>query len=140
MPIKRLLMLMTTANEANAETNSPIELQITPGGGSSPVVFEIPNTPQREQERAQANFYFVRVRSPFFTKRSLNPDSIRLKIKGDDAWLPSSFFLFGLDDAVGPPELLVPLVHLQDWPYGWLSTDPRDIGGTAKPVVTLPLV
>lgn len=134
MRIRRLLMLMTTSNRDNAGTDSPIELQIT-SGGSLVVDFDIPNTPQDEQEKGQANLYFVPVPTPF-TKNSLNDNSIRLRIKGDDAWLPDSFFLFGLDDATGRPEYLVPLVHLRTWPYGWMSTDSSE----GEPSVTLSLV
>lgn len=122
MPIRRLLMLMTTADEPNAGTDSPIELQIT-SGGSLVVDFDIPDTPQAEQERAQANFYFVPVSSPF-TKADLTSTSIRLRIRGGDMWIPGSFFLFGLDDAEGRPESLVPLVHIPTWrPRRRLSTD-----------------
>ncbi len=119
--INRLLMMMTTADVSDAGTNSGIELQISTGGAVV-VDFDIPNTPQEEQERAQANFYYVPVNSRF-TAGDLASDSIQLSIKGSDKWLPSSFFLFGLDDATGRPEFLVPLVHIRDWNLGWLSTD-----------------
>ncbi len=135
MSIKRLLILMTTADAPNASTDDPVELQITGVGGSLVVDFNIPDTPQYEQERAQANFYFVPVSSEF-TKNSLNSESIRLNIKGSDAWLPKSFFLFGLDDATGRPESLVPLVHIRNWTLGWLSTDSSE----GKASVTLPQV
>jgi hypothetical protein len=121
MPIRRLLMLMTTANRADAGTNSGIELQVF-SDGALVVDFDVPDTPHEEQERGQANFYFVPVAVPF-AQDSLDNTSIRLRIKGDDAWLPGSFFLFGLDDAAGWPEALVPLVHLLTWPHGQLSTD-----------------
>jgi len=121
MPMRRLLMLMTTANRADGGTNSGIELQVF-SNGALVVDFDVPDTPQDEQERGQANFYFVPVAVPF-AKDSLDNTSIHLRIKGDDAWLPGSFFLFGLDDAAGRPEALVPLVHLRTWPHGQLSTD-----------------
>lgn len=133
MQINRLLMLMTTADVNNAGTNSPIGLQITSGGVLA-VDFDIPDTPQAEQERAQANFYFVPVASPF-TRNSLTNTSIRLSIGGTDAWLPDSFFLFGLDDAAGRPESLVPLVHLRTWPHSWLSTDSSE--GVSSVVLSL---
>jgi len=133
MPINRLLMLMTTAEE-DAETNSPITLQISSEG--SPIVdFDFPDTPQWDQEWGQANLYFVPVISPF-TKRGLARDAISLRIRGDDAWLPASFFLIGLDDAKGRPEALVPLVHVRNWTLGWLSTDTSE----GVPSVRLPQV
>jgi hypothetical protein len=122
MQINRLLMLMTTADEEDAGTESDVKLQITNAAGSVIVDFTVPNTPQEEQERAQANFYFVPV-SPGFSLDDLDGDSVRLNIKGQDAWLPQSFFLFGLDTASGRPDFLVPLVHIGDWRHGWLSTD-----------------
>ena len=134
MRINRLLMLMTTANVRDAGTNSRVTLQISSGGGII-VDFDLPDTPQDEQERGQANLYFVPVNTPF-TKRGLNPSGISLTIGGTDAWMPASFFLFGLDDAAGRPEALVPLVHIRNWNLGQLSTDSSE--GVSS--VTLPQV
>jgi len=133
MPIRRLLVLMTTSNQRNAGTNSTIELQIR-SGTNLVVSSRIPDTPQSDQERAQANLYFVSVSAPF-TKRSLTDSSMRLSIQGTDAWLPASFFVFGLDDASGRPESMVPLVHFRTWPFRQLSTD----SGEGVASVTLPL-
>lgn len=133
LPINRLLMLMTTSNAANKGTDSPVRLEVTTSGGSTAVDFTIPNTPQREQERGQANWYFVPVNS---TLRRTGIRRIRLSILGSDAWLPTSFFLFGLDDAAGRPESIVPLVHVEDWSFGHLSTDSSE----GSPFADLPLV
>lgn len=133
MQINRLLMLMTTSTTRDAGTNSAIELEISTAAGLI-VDFDVPDTPQDDQETGEANLYFVPVASSF-TKNSLSGGSIRLRIKGDDAWRPTSFFLFGLDDAAGRPEFLVPLVHLRTWPFGQLSTDSSE--GVAS--VSLPL-
>ena len=135
MGISRLLMLMTTADVENAGTDDTIELQITDAAGSIIVDYDVPDTPQQDQERAQANFYFVPVGSRF-TKNDLNAGSIRLRIQGSDAWLPQSFFLFGLDGAAGRPGSLVPLVHIPNWTLGWMSTDP----GEGESSVILPQV
>ncbi|HET7060927.1 MAG TPA: hypothetical protein VFI43_01980, partial [Nitrosospira sp.] len=95
-----------------------------------------PDTPQSDLERAEANLYYVQVAVPF-SKTELNENSIRLSIKGDDAWLPDRLFLFGLDeDETGPAAgFVVPLVHLPEWPLGTLSTDPEEGQGS----VVLPL-
>ncbi len=138
MQINRLLMLMITENGEDDGTDSTIELQIT-SGGALVVDFDIPDTPQRDQERGQANWYFVPVTAPF-TKNSLDDRSIRLTIQGRDAWRPRSFFLFGLDDAAGRPEFLVPLVHHRNWPFGCLSAESSDCGGRARQSVPLSLV
>ncbi len=53
-------MLMTRSNEDDAGTDSGIRLQITVNGGEV-VDFLVPDTPQRDQERGQANWYFVPV-------------------------------------------------------------------------------
>lgn len=135
MPINRLLMLMTTASTEDSETDSPVTLQII-SGGSLVVDFDLQeDTSQRNQDRGQANLYFVPVNSPF-TKRSLNQGNISLRIRGGDAWLPASFFLFGLDRATERPQALVPLVHIRTWNLGKLSTDT----GEGVPSVTLPQV
>jgi hypothetical protein len=134
MNINRLLLMMTTANSDDAGTNDKINLTITTTGGEV-VDFDIPDTPQDDQERGQANLYFVSVNSPF-TRNSLGSNSIRLSTSGTDAWRPASLFLFGLDDAAGRPEALVPLVNLRSWPLAQLSTDSSEGSGS----VTLPLL
>jgi hypothetical protein len=54
---------------------------------------------------------------------SLGHGEITLAILGDDAWLPASLFLFGLDTASGRPTHVVPIVSLPSWGRGPLSTD-----------------
>ncbi len=139
MRINRLLLMMTTANSANAGTDSRVELQISSNSGNLLVDFDIPDTPQSDQEKGQANFYFIPVSNPF-SKSNLNNRSIRLSIQGTDAWRISSLYLFGLDDATGRPEFLVPLVHISNWSFGELSTDPSEGNASVLlPLVSLPL-
>jgi hypothetical protein len=133
MNINRLLLMMTTANSDDAGTNDKINLTVTTSTGGEVVDFDIPDTPQDDQEKGQANLYFVPVNSPF-TRNSLGSNSIRLSTSGTDAWRPASLFLFGLDDAAGRPEALVPLVHLRTWPFEQLSTDSSE----GSESVTLP--
>jgi hypothetical protein len=135
--IRRLLMVMITADEDDAGTDDDIELQITTIDGRLVVNHVFPDTSQDDLERAQANFYYAPVSAPF-TKAELNADSVRLSILGNDAWLPARLFLFGLSEDEGgqPPEFVVPLVHLPTWPLGTLSTD----AGEGARSVTLPLV
>ncbi len=133
--INRLLVMMTTANSDDAGTDSAINLRVTTNGGTEVVDFDFPETPQEEQETGQANLYLVPVGSGF-TKASLAANAIRLTISGTDSWLLNSFFVFGLDDAAGRPEFLVPLVNLRTWPFGSMSTDPNE--GSSS--VTLPLL
>ncbi len=145
MPINRLFMLLTTAGEPDdgdiiAEglgpqgTDSPIEIQIV-SEGRLVVLSEISETHQDDLELGGANFYSAPVITPF-TRNSLDDRSITLRVKGLDSWGPASFFLFGLDDAAGRPEFLVPLVHLPQWPFGLMEADST----TGVASVTLPLV
>ena len=135
--IRRLLMLVTTADVDDAGTDDDIALQITTIDGRLVVDHVFPDTSQADLERAQANLYYVPVNIPF-SRTELNADSIRLSIKGSDAWLPSRLLLFGLseDETGQPPEFAVPLVHLPAWPLGTLSTDEEEGKGS----VTLPLL
>lgn len=134
--IRRLLLVMITADEDDAGTNDDIELRIATRDGSQVVNHVFPDTSQDDLERAQANFYYVPVDIPF-RKIDLNADAIRLSISDEDAWLPARFFLFGLSEDQGgqPPEFVVPLVHLPTWPLSTLSTKAGEGQGT----VILPL-
>lgn len=125
MQINRLFMFMTTSpddNDTDPETDSPLEIQMV-SEGKLVVLTEIKDTTQKDLEAGGANFYSAPVIVPF-TKRSLDHDSITLRIKGLDDWRPSSFFIFGLDHAAGRPDNLIPLVHLPEWPHGFMQADP----------------
>jgi hypothetical protein len=145
MPINRIFLLLTTAGVPDdgdiiAEglgpegTNSAIEIQIV-SQGRLVVLTEIRDTSQSDAELGSANFYSAPVISPF-TRASLDAGSITLRLKGRDNWTPASVFVFGLDDAAGRPEAIVPLVHIPSWNFGAMEADPTN--GMAT--VTLPLV
>ncbi len=138
MPIQRLVMMMTTSNKANAGTNSKVNLQVT-SANALLVDFNIPHTPQDDQQRGQANFYFIPVGDPFM-KNQLDPEnSITLSINGDDTWLPASFYLFGLDTADGMANSAVPLVFIDAWAFNnSLSTDDTEGSASVKLTLTLP--
>lgn len=150
MPINRLMLMTITEGDPRDDggiiataftphgTDAPIELEVVNDAGVA-VKFEIPDTPQKDLERGAANLYFIPVLVPF-TRRSLRANSIRLRIKGTDFWTPKSLFLFGLDDASGRPESIVPLVHLPNWTFGSLSTDPdQGVESVNLPLVREPL-
>lgn len=145
MQINRLLLLTRTVLEfpdrpIAADPIDPhgsegtIEIQVV-SGGQLVTLFEIRDTLQLDLDAGQANFYTVPVMIPF-TKNSLNNQSITLRLRGMDSWGPASFFLFGLDDATGRPESIVPLVYLPEWPFGLMEPDPTN----ATASVTLPIV
>jgi hypothetical protein len=126
MDINRLFLLTTTGTtlpilNVIPGSDSPLEIQVV-SNGRLVALFEIRDTFQDDLEAGSANFYAAPVFSPF-TKRDLDDGSITLRIKGLDDWEPTSFFIFGLDDASGRPESLVPLVHLPNWPHGRLAPD-----------------
>lgn len=136
MSIRRLLILLTTKDAPGSSgTTNSLEIQIV-SNDRLVALSEVRDTAQQDLERGGANFYTLPVIVPF-TKRSLNNQSITLRIKGGmDNWRPASFFLFGLNDVAGRPESIVPLVHLPQWPFGIM--DPDTTNGIASR--TLPLV
>jgi hypothetical protein len=144
MRINRLLILLTTFGKQDSDgaiagppsdTDNVLEVQIVTNDRLV-VLSEIRDTFQDDLEFGSANFYTMPVLFPF-TKSALNNQSITLRIKGGmDNWLPTSVFIFGLDDAEGRPESIVPLVHFPDWPFGFMEPDRTN--GMAS--ITLPLV
>src|SRR5262245_29109105 len=124
-PIRRLLLVVRTADEGDAETDDPVQLQIT---GSGTIFFSevITNTPQDDLDRGKSNWYeFPVPAASAFTLSDLRAAQAEatLTMLGDDAWLPGGLFLFGLDTASGRPTQVIPLAEQAVWRDGWLSTD-----------------
>jgi hypothetical protein len=119
MLIQRLLLLVNTADKRDAGTDSLVQLQLK---ADANLLFSevITDTAQDDMERALSNWYEFGVSSPF-TRAGI--DGITLTMLGDDAWLPASLFLFGLNTASGRPTHLVPLASVPVWNKGWLSSD-----------------
>ena len=136
MIIRELVVAMLTSDEDDAGTDDLLNLRITTLDGRVVVDHDMRDTDQDDQEQGQANMYFVPVITPF-SKSELGERSIELSIRGDDAWLPASFFIFGTnDERTAFPEQPEPLVHVETWGFGSMSTDSSE--GTAS--VVLPLV
>jgi len=133
-PIVRMILLVTTADEDEAGTDHTITLTITDVTGRLLLDHTFTDTFQNDLERGEANFYYIDFEGTIL-KSQLNEDSIRLKINGDDAWVPTSLFLFGLDRRGETVNFVTPLVHLPEWPFGVMSLDQ----GEGTPAVTLPL-
>jgi len=132
----RLILLLLTANQDNAETDNTITLKITDTLGLVHLDHTFTDTFQDDLERAQANFYYADVTGALI-RTNLDDKSIELFINGDDAWLPESLFLFGLDGREGETvRFVTPLVHLPKWPFGFMSQDT----GEGRPSVHLPVV
>jgi hypothetical protein len=144
--IESLLLAINTSSAGDSGTDDRVELRVLPQG--LPLLTQkvpfLPDTPQEDLETGLPNLYEERVGIPgpffpAFTRAQLLPNSISLAIEGDDAWVPSSFFMFGLDThsfANRPVREVVPLVHLPVWNLGPLSTDPNE----GRSEVVLPLV
>jgi len=122
-PIRRVLLVVRTANEDDAGTDDPVQLQIT---GSGTIFFSQAINTQDDLDRGKSNWYeFPVVATSAFTLSDLRNAHAEatLTMLGDDAWLPSGLFLFGLDTASGRPTQVIPLAEQAVWRDGWLSTD-----------------
>jgi hypothetical protein len=125
----------TTADVNHAGTEHSITLTIADKTDRSLVDHTIPDTFQYDLDRGRANFYYVDTDG--FTRSQLTDGAIRLAINGDDVWIPSSLFLFGLDAREGQTvRFVTPLVHLPQWTLGPLSQEETE-GTPSQP---LPLV
>lgn len=147
--IRQLLLLLTTANVSGAGTESTIQLELTFPQGHEVTLSPPGDTPQNDLEQGQANFYILPPQGVFGipggARRSIL-ESVVLRILGEDLWLPSSLFLFGLPfrsdtPGVPRPEFIMPLVHIPNWDLGGLSRD-RTEGreSVVLPLATIPLL
>jgi hypothetical protein len=145
--IESLLLLINTSSADDSGTDDRLGLRVFPTGFPSVLTSRVPfpdDTSQEDLETGLPNLYEIRVGVPgpffpAFTRAQLAPNSIRLIIEGDDAWLPSSIFMFGLDShsfANRPVREVVPLVHLPTWNLSPLSTALNE----GRSEVVLPLV
>jgi len=133
IPIHRLLLLVRTADRDDAGTDSLIQLQVKINGvlRMSEVITD---TPQDDLEQGVANWYFLPVQTPFTMQEfHAGQSRIELEILGNDAWLPESVFVFGLDTPAGRPSRLVPMVNKLRWETGFMSKE----AGEGEPVISL---
>jgi hypothetical protein len=132
--IRRLLLVVVTYDAPYAGTDDPIWVRIKTKAG---VVAHhvVTDTPQTDLEIDTANIYELPVDEPFTKDDLVRGDNgeIRLGIHGSDKWVPKRVLLFGLDEASGAPQAVVPLVRLSD--PGPLSADPTE--GVPSIVLTL---
>src|SRR3954470_6492788 len=97
MALTRLWTGMRTWATKDAETDSRIVLIINDNGRDDLLHHTFPeDTPQDDQERGRSNLYEVADVGPMnIDPGNLNPSSIRVGIRGDDAWAVEDFFVFG---------------------------------------------
>lgn len=110
-------------------TDSRIVLIINERGGDPDLLHHtFPDTKQEDQEKNQANVYQItkkeiKEEGQLFGVDQLNESSIRVGIRGEDKWIPDTFFVWGeQDDGV-----IMPLALSLDLPSSSnpivLSTD-----------------
>jgi hypothetical protein len=152
MLIERLLLILQTEWDPDSEglnlgggtifppenlrhgaTDDQIELEVV---ADDRVVFQrVITRPRADLQSSEVNIYTVPVAVPF-SRVALRSDGVRLRITGADSWVPRSAFLFGLNTSEGRPGSIIPLVHLNGWELGRMSTDP----GEGNEQVVLPLL
>jgi hypothetical protein len=87
--------MRTWAKDA-AETDEPIVLIINDNGHDDPLHHTFQDTQQDDQERGRSKFYEVPDVGPMnIDPGNLQPSSIRVGIRGEEAWIHEDFFVFG---------------------------------------------
>jgi hypothetical protein len=148
--VEQILVILTTADKKYAGTDNQPVIEITYGGGRELNSIPIRTLRMNELERAQAFFSLPRSSFPHITPplpRWNNLEKVVLRIDGDEAWLPSSFSMFGFtapyvdphpdSSPLDPrPNSIMPLIHIPNWNFGRLSTEDDE----GVPSVSLPLL
>jgi len=127
--IRRVLLLIYTGGENDADTDNTVQLQIATAAG---IVLQHRIT--SDFRRYHTQWQLVDAAVPF-TRAEVAAGSVRLSIIGTDAWLPKMVFVLGLDTDAGRPSQVVTLAAVPDWNLGWLSTDSQE----GVPSIDLPL-
>jgi len=91
---------MLTKNLENAGTNSRIVLIINQNGVDT-IDHTFSDTSQKDQERGQANLYGVYVGDDLVFRENIGDGSVRIGIRGGDAWRPEHFFVWGTGEEDG---------------------------------------
>jgi hypothetical protein len=128
--IRRVLLLVYTDREKDADTESDIKLQIAASGQ-----LMLDRKITHDFNRVRAYWHFLEVERPFTRADVASKGAIHLAILGTDAWLPTTVFVFGLDTDEGRPNEVVTLSAIPKWDLGWLSTDASE----GAPSVPLPI-
>jgi hypothetical protein len=124
--IQRVLLLIQTGRDfSDMGTHDPIELEIKTTGGNIVLSEQIHDSVQADLEQASANWYVLPARVPF---RRLEVQSIKLRIIGQDAWVPAKVFVYSFDTAHGQgrPNNIMRLSAIPNWDLGPMSADPSE--------------
>ncbi|MBO3086340.1 hypothetical protein [Cellulomonas fengjieae] len=124
--IERLWVIQTTSTAADANTDEGFALELkreTPDGGWLSMPF--PDLPHDERERGRTDQYeFVLPSEENFTLGNISGSFVRIRIRGDDAWLPSSVWVIARGPDQGEFTQWKLIAHATPWPRGdWFSTD-----------------
>lgn len=136
--LKQIMIALTTAKGEETGTDNQVEIELSFAGQPK----WVHNFGDLESKEAGLGFFpeFQFDGGPEPTRNTL--ESVSLRITGDDAWSPGSFFVFALEETYFPgagsrrPAAILPLVQIPRWEVGPLSTDPTEGSET----VSLPLV
>jgi len=121
--LRRLWVIHTTADVANADTEVPFDLLIDHLPGQSFAERrgfpDLPNPDERECARTDE--YQFDIESLHADSSDLTADKLRIQIRGNDAWLPSTLWVIG-EDVHGTNHLIA---GFPSWPSNrWWSKDP----------------
>ena len=130
-PLVKLTVIHTTSKKTDADTEESFRLDIHRFPTGLPGTLFFQNLPHDERERGRTDQYDFDVRhlGILDIDELKKPNVISMTILGDNAWLPSSFYVIGHPQS-GGAELLIGYPF---WPEDQLfSLDPKD-GPNAKP-------
>jgi hypothetical protein len=135
--LRFLWVIHTTANITNADTEGIFDLVVFGGVTKNNEIgrFRFPDLPNPdEREQARTDEYRFDVSSLNVDMFNIDGQSLAIRIRSNDAWLPSSIWVIG-EDIQGRRELLV---GLPNWPSSlWWSTDSSEGRDLRRLVVPL---
>jgi hypothetical protein len=85
--------------------------------------YQLPGSPQSDQERGGAGLYVVDLAAPL-SRNDLRDARVTLTIGSNDWWKPDYFAAFGADSEFFGPAALIPFVAASAFELKQMSTDP----------------
>lgn len=127
MTLSRLWVAMLTRNVENAGTDSAVTLTITLGGVDR-FSATLSDPDQVDQARGEENIYELDNSGSGISARDMADSSIRVGIRGDDAWLPEHIFVWGEDKVISLLRTEIVPVAMETDITVQLSTDEHERG------------
>lgn len=126
--LKTILVVHTTADEPNADSDAEFELEIGRPGPN--LVKPFPNDPNvDERERGKMDLYKIDVSDDNVDNDSAGFNLV-MKIKSEDGWLPAAILVFG--EAKNGE--LITLGGRQKWEGGWFDKGSGAVGDAAHTI------